>query len=231
MVFRQLFCRQSCTYTYLLADPDSGDAVIIDPVLEHVDRDMQLLAELGLTLRATVETHVHADHVTGASVLRDRLGSQVIVPMNSGVQGADRMVGAGDTIVFGRHALEVRPTPGHTEACTSYTLPDPPMAFTGDALFVRGCGRTDFQGGDARTLYSSVHGHLLSLPDGARIYPGHDYKGRTVSTVAEEKAHNPRLGGGNTVDDFVTIMDGLNLAHPKLMHIAVPANLRAGAPE
>ena len=230
MLFRQLFDRTSCTYTYLLADPDSHEAVLIDPVVELVDRDVQLLEELGLTLVATVETHVHADHVTGAAALRERLGSQVVVPVGSGVQGADRQVGAGDVIGFGRFELEVRPTPGHTEACTSYVLQDPPMAFTGDALFVRGCGRTDFQGGDARTLYASVHGQLLSLPDHAKLYPGHDYKGRTVTTVSEEKQHNPRLGGGNSVADFVAIMDGLNLADPKLMHVAVPANLRAGEP-
>ena len=228
MLFRQLFDRTSCTYTYLLADPDSHEAVLIDPVVELVDRDVQLLEELGLTLVATVETHVHADHVTGAAALRERLGSQVVVPVGAGVQGADRPVGAGDVIGFGRFELEVRPTPGHTEACTSYVLQDPPMAFTGDALFVRGCGRTDFQGGDARTLYASVHGQLLSLPDHAKLYPGHDYKGRTVTTVSEEKQHNPRLGGGNSVADFVAIMDGLNLADPKLMHVAVPANLRAG---
>jgi glyoxylase-like metal-dependent hydrolase (beta-lactamase superfamily II) len=231
MLFRQLFDRTSCTYTYLLADPDSGEAVLIDPVRELVDRDAELLEQLGLRLVATLETHVHADHVTGASALRERLGSQVIVPANAGVRGADRGVGAGDTVAFGPYALHVRPTPGHTESCTSYVLLDPPMAFTGDALFIRGCGRTDFQGGDPSTLYRSVHTQILSLPPDARIYPGHDYKGRTVSTVAEERAHNPRLGGGRTIDDFVEIMAALNLAHPALMHVAVPANLRAGVGE
>lgn len=230
MIFRQLFDRVSCTYTYLLADKATGEAILIDPVDTLVDRDAQLLEELGLTLIASVETHVHADHITGASLLRDKLGSKVIVPRSGGVSGADREVGAGDLIVFGDHQIEVRPTPGHTETCTSYVCHEAGMVFTGDTLFVRGCGRTDFQGGDARQLYTSVHEQILSLPDSTLIYPGHDYKGRTVTTVAEEKVWNPRLGGGKTADEFVAIMEGLNLADPKLMHVAVPANLEAGAP-
>jgi len=228
MLFRQLFDRTSCTYTYLLADPDSGEAILIDPVDTHVERDLQLLDELGLRLVATVETHVHADHITAACRLRDRVGSQVIVPAAAGVEGADRAVGAGDSIPFGRYALEVRPTPGHTEACTTYATAEPAMLFTGDTLFVRGCGRTDFQGGDAATLYDSVHTHIFSMPDHTPIYPGHDYQGRTMTTVGEEKAHNPRLGGGRTKAQFVSIMDTLDLADPKLMHVAVPANMLAG---
>lgn len=229
MLFRQLFDRESCTYSYLLADESAKEAVLIDPVLECTDRDMSLIAELGLTLTATVETHVHADHITGADVLRQRLGSQVIVPANAGVVGADREVADGDTIVFGQCELEVCATPGHTATCTSYVCAAQGMVFTGDLLMIRGCGRTDFQGGCAKTLYESVHSCVLSRPDHTRIYPGHDYKGRTMTTVGEEKAHNPRLGGGRTVEQFEAIMAGLGLAQPKKIHIAVPANLNAGA--
>ncbi len=228
MIFRQLFDRTSCTYTYLLGDENTGEAVLIDPVDTLVDRDLQLVEELGLKLVATIETHVHADHVTGACRLRDRVGSQVITPAVAGVQGADRGVGEGDVITFGRYTLEVRPTPGHTEACTTYYLREQPMLFTGDTLFVRGCGRTDFQGGCAATLFESVQKHIFSMPDDTPIYPGHDYKGRTMTTVGEEKAYNPRLGGGKTRSDFVGIMDNLNLDDPALMHVAVPANMLAG---
>lgn len=228
MIFRQLFDRTSCTYTYLLGDEDTGEAVLIDPVDTLVERDLQIIEELGLKLVATVETHVHADHITAACRMRDKVGSQVITPAVAEVQGSDRGVGEGDVITFGRFTLEVRPTPGHTEACTTFYLREPGMLFTGDTLFVRGCGRTDFQGGSAETLYDSVTRHIFSMPDDTPIYPGHDYKGRTMTTVGEEKAHNPRLGGGRTKAQFVDIMDNLNLADPKLMHVAVPANMLAG---
>lgn len=231
MLFRQLFDRTSCTYTYLLADEDTREAVIIDAVDTCVERDIALIEELGLTLVACVDTHVHADHITAACRLRQRLGCKVVMPAVAAAEGADVEVGEGDRIPFGRHHLEVRPTPGHTEACTTYVSDSPRRVFSGDTLFVRGCGRTDFQGGSASTLYDSVHNQILSLPDETPIYPGHDYNGRTMTTVGEEKRFNPRLGGGRSKADFIAIMAGLNLAHPKLIDVAVPANLKVGACE
>lgn len=228
MLFRQLFDRTSCTYTYLLADPETREAILIDPVVECMDRDLEILEQLDLKLIATVETHVHADHITSACRLREKLGCKVILPAVAGVEAADVGVGAGDSITFGKYALEVRPTPGHTDACTTYVCHEAGMVFTGDTLFIRGCGRTDFQSGDSRTLYASVHNQIFSLPGETTVYPGHDYRGRTSSTVSEEIAHNPRLGGGNTVEQFVEIMNNLNLANPKMIDIALPANLMAG---
>ena len=237
MIFRQLFDQTSCTYTYLLASRHGGEAVLIDPVLEQVERDLRLVAELGLELVHTLETHVHADHVTGASVIRERLGTRSVVAAEGGASCGDVHVRDGDRVSFGRHALLVRTTPGHTDGCLSFVLEDaepspgaaPLMVFTGDALLIRGCGRTDFQQGDPHRLWRSVHDKLFSLPPTTRVYPGHDYKGHTVSTVAEERAHNPRLGGGKTEAEFVAIMQGLRLAQPKKIDVAVPANLECGA--
>lgn len=228
MIFRQLFDPETSTYTYLLADEQSHDAILIDTVREHFERDAQILEELGLKLRYTLETHVHADHVTGASKFSERFGSQRVVSRRGGAPCADLQVDQGDTISFGRHALEVRATPGHTDGCVTYVLEDQSMAFTGDAVLIRGCGRTDFQQGDARTLYRSIHDQVFTLPDDTRLYPGHDYKGRTVTTVCEERTHNPRLGGGRTEDEFVEIMDALGLPPPRRIDEAVPANLRCG---
>lgn len=228
MFFRQLFDRKSCTYTYVLADERSREAVIIDPVDELAERDLQLLSEWGLTLTHILETHVHADHVTGGGVLRDHTGAKTVLAATAGAECADVQAQHGDTVSFGSHTLEVRATPGHTSTCLTYVSHSAGMAFTGDALFVRGCGRTDFQQGDAATLYASVHEQIFTLPESTRIFPAHDYKGRTMSTVGEEKAFNPRLGGGRTVADFVAIMDALNLSDPAMMHIAVPANLACG---
>ena len=231
MIFRQLFDRETCTFTYLLADAQSRDAVLIDPVLERVDRDAQLVRELGLRLLATLETHTHADHVTGASALKDLFGSDIVVPKRGGAVGADRYVGHGDVVEFGHLALEVRATPGHTEACVTFVRSDLSQAFTGDALLIRGCGRTDFQGGSSAYLFHSVHDQLLSLPSTTKLYPGHDYQGRTVTTVREERLYNPRLGGSKTEAGFVEIMGNLNLAYPKRIDVALPGNLRLGRPE
>lgn len=230
MLFRQLFDRESCTYTYLLADESTREAVLIDPVRELIDRDMQTLDELGLTLRYTLETHVHADHVTASGLLRQKLGSKSVLSARGGAPCVDVAAEHGDVITVGCHRIEVRATPGHTDTCTSYHVPDLGAIFTGDALLIRGCGRTDFQQGSPETLYRSIHEQVFTLPDATRVYPGHDYKGRTVSTVGEEKAHNPRLGGGRTVEQFAKIMDNLNLAPPKKLHEAVPANQRCGLP-
>jgi glyoxylase-like metal-dependent hydrolase (beta-lactamase superfamily II)/rhodanese-related sulfurtransferase len=230
LIFRQLFDPQSGTYTYLLADPGSSEAVLIDPVFEQVRRDAALISELDLTLVATLETHVHADHVTAAGLLRRRLGSKVMVPAESGVEGADVYLTPGEKIKFGRRYLEARATPGHTRACMTYVLDNESMAFTGDCLLIRASGRTDFQDGSARTLYHSVHTQIFTLPDSCLLYPAHDYRGLTVTSVAEEKRFNPRLGGMRSQDDFAISMQNLNLAHPKKIDIAVPANLKCGEP-
>ena len=231
MIFRQLFEARSSTFTYLLGDEDSREAVLIDPVFEEFARDAALVDELGLTLRYTLETHVHADHVTAAWLFRQRRGSQIIVSGRAGVSCADRMVDEGDEVRFGGCALEVRATPGHTSGCVSYVTADHAMAFTGDALLIRGSGRTDFQQGDPHRLYRSVHERIFTLPDRCIIYPGHDYRGRTASSVAEERAYNPRLGGGRSEADFVGTMNNLGLPHPKQIDVAVPSNLRCGEPE
>jgi len=228
MVFRQLFDPGTSTYTYLLMDSASREAVLIDPVDTQVARDVEVLTELECTLLWVLETHIHADHITGSALLRDRFGGQHVVGSNSGMEGACRRVVQGETIGFGSCSLEVRETPGHTAGCVTYVDHAGARAFTGDALLIHGCGRTDFQGGDAVKLYASVHGQLFTLPSETRIYPGHDYKGRTHSTVADERAHNPRLGGGRDLASFRAIMDNLALSPPGRIHEAVPANLRGG---
>jgi len=230
MIFRQLFDAETSTYTYLLADEASHEGLLIDPVIDQVERDVQLLNELGVKLEYTLETHVHADHITGSATLRAKLGSQVVLSERSGSGQADLYVKDGDHLSIGGIRVEVRETPGHTDGCLTYVLSDPPMAFTGDALLIRGCGRTDFQQGSARTLYHSIHEKIFTLPDETAIYPGHDYRGRTMSTVGEEKRFNPRLGGGKTEAQFVAIMEALNLDRPKKIDEAVPANLYAGGP-
>lgn len=231
MLFRQLFDPQSATYTYLLADPAAGEAVLIDPVYEQARRDGALLDELGLRLNCTLETHVHADHVTGAWLLRNSTGSRIALSADGGANGVDRPLGHGDRIDFGGRYLSVRATPGHTAGCLTFVLDTEEMAFTGDCLLIRGCGRTDFQGGDAGQMYRSIHTQIFTLPDDCLLYPGHDYRGLTATSVAEEKAFNPRLGGQLSQSDFVGFMDNLGLDHPKKMEIAVPANLNCGRPE
>jgi sulfur dioxygenase len=231
LIFRQLFDPQSSTYTYLLADDATGEAVTIDPVFEQMRRDAALIHELGLTLAWTVETHVHADHVTAAWLLRRRLGARIALARASGADGADRWLDEGDEIPFGMRRLVVRTTPGHTNGCLTYVLDDQTMAFTGDCLLIRGSGRTDFQQGDPGAMYRSVHEQIFSLPDSCLLYPAHDYRGLTVTSVAEERRFNPRLGGDIAVGDFVGHMNNLHLAHPKKIDIAVPANLKCGRPE
>jgi glyoxylase-like metal-dependent hydrolase (beta-lactamase superfamily II)/rhodanese-related sulfurtransferase len=228
MFFRQLFDAESSTFSYLLADARTREAVLIDPVLDQVARDATLIGELGVKLVAVVDTHVHADHVTAAATLRARFGCPTVLGERTGAPCADRLVKEGDTLPFGRHELRAMETPGHTDGCLSWVTADGAMVFTGDALLVRGCGRTDFQHGDARTLYRSVTQKIFPLPDETTVYPAHDYQGRTASTVGEERRHNPRLGGGKTENDFVAIMAGLGLPYPKKMDLAVPANLACG---
>jgi glyoxylase-like metal-dependent hydrolase (beta-lactamase superfamily II)/rhodanese-related sulfurtransferase len=228
LIFRQLFDPQSSTYTYLLGDSRSREAVLIDTVFEQARRDAALLGELELRLRWTLETHVHADHVTGASILKRQFGSAIALAQNSGATGADRYLAQGDTIEFGMRHLQVRATPGHTNGCLTYVLDDESMAFTGDCLLIRGSGRTDFQHGDPHALYRSVHTQILTLPQNCLLYPAHDYRGLTVTSVAEERRFNPRLGGEIGEADFAGYMDNLGLPHPKQIDVAVPANLNCG---
>lgn len=225
-LFRQLFESESSTYTYLLADTDTKEAVLIDPVLETVDRDLQLINELGLKLIMAVNTHCHADHITGTGLLKKKVfGLKSCISKHSGA-AADIQLSEGDRITFGKHCLMVRETPGHTDGCVTYVTGDQSMAFTGDALLIRGCGRTDFQQGCPKRLYESIHKKIFTLPGHCFIYPAHDYKGQTVSTVDEEKKFNPRLT--KTLDEFVNIMNNLNLPKPKKIDISVPANLVCG---
>src|SRR6185436_9856677 len=231
LVFRQLFDPQSSTYTYLLGDRPSGQAVLIDPVFEQVRRDTALLGELGMKLIATLETHVHADHVTGAWLLQQRTGSKIMLAAASGAEGADRYLAQDDVVAFGGRRLLVRATPGHTNSCLTYVLDDRSMAFTGDCLLIRGSGRTDFQEGDAAAMYRSIHEHIFTLPDECLLYPAHDYRGLTVTSVAEERRFNPRIGGAVDETDFAGYMNNLGLPHPRLLEIAVPANLRCGQPD
>jgi len=231
LIFRQLFDSASSTYTYLLADPRTREAVLIDCVYEQHARDAALLRELGLVLRYTLDTHCHADHVTGAWLMREALASQVALSPAYQASNVDLPLVHGDVVRFGDGALEVRATPGHTGGCLSFLTPDHAMVFTGDALLVRGAGRTDFQAGDAALLYRSIKEQLLALPDDCVVYPAHDYEGRTSSTIGEERRFNPRIGGDAREEDFVGFMMNLGLPHPKLLAIAVPANLRSGEPE
>lgn len=231
LIFRQLFDPQSSTYTYLLACSKTKESLLIDPVFEQVRRDAALIEELGLRLLYTVETHIHADHVTGAALLKRRMGSRIAVSATSGAEGADLYLKHGDRLRFGTRHVEARATPGHTHGCMSYVLDDESMAFSGDTLLIRGCGRTDFQQGAAHDMYRSVHLQLFTLPESCVIYPAHDYRGLTATSVAEEKRFNPRLGGALSESDFVGYMKNLNLPHPKKIDIAVPANLKCGKPD
>lgn len=226
MIFRQLFDRDSSTYTYLIADPVTREAVLVDPVIEQVDRDFALLNELGLTLRYCLETHIHADHITGTGELRERCGCAGLVPEGAQAACADRHLQHGEVLTVGDITIKAIATPGHTDSHLAYWV-NGTHVLTGDALFIRGCGRTDFQSGDAGTLYESVTQRLFTLPDETLVYPAHDYRGHSVSTIGEEKRWNPRFVGRDR-DSFITFMNGLNLPDPKKIMEAVPANERCG---
>ncbi|XP_070691580.1 persulfide dioxygenase ETHE1, mitochondrial [Pempheris klunzingeri] len=229
LFFRQLFESESSTYTYLLADTETKEAILVDPVLETIDRDLKLIHELGLNLKVAVNTHCHADHITSTGLMKKRLaGLKSAIGKLSGAS-ADILLSEGDNIRFGKHHLTVRETPGHTDGCVVLVSGDQRMAFTGDALLIRGCGRTDFQQGCAKKLYESVHQKIFTLPDHCLVYPAHDYLGQTASTVGEERRFNPRLT--KSLEEFVEIMKNLNLPKPKKIDISVPANLVCGVHE
>jgi sulfur dioxygenase len=225
MIFRQLFDSTSGTYTYLLASRHGGEALIIDPVLERVERYLQLVRELDLKLVKAVDTHLHADHVTGLGALRDRVHCITVMGEQTHADVVSMRVAENDRIEIEGLRLDVLYTPGHTDDSYSFRLAD--RVFTGDTLLIRGTGRTDFQNGDPRAQYDSIFNKLLKLPDETLVYPAHDYKGDTVSTIGEEKFFNPRLRV-KSVDEYVDLMNNLKLPNPKMMDVAVPANMHVG---
>ena len=226
MIFRQLFEPVSSTYTYLLGDPQTGQAILIDPVISSMDRDLAELHRLGLTLACTLDTHIHADHITAALELKRKTGSKIAAPAFDRLACAD--VGIEEGVPFELAGISLRPlhTPGHTDGHFSYLMGD--RVFTGDALLIEGCGRTDFQNGDADSLYRSVTEKLFTLPDETLVYPAHDYKERFVSSIAQEKQRNPRLGKGRPLEEFRAIMANLNLPYPTFIDHAVPGNRQCG---
>lgn len=230
MIFRQLFEPESSTYTYLIGCGETGQCVLIDPVLEAADRDLAVVQDLCLMLAMTLETHIHADHVSSASRLRSLTGCKVACPAMEGLACADLEVREGQPVFAGNIPLRPIHTPGHTDTHHSYILETaaPPRVFTGDALLIDGCGRTDFQNGNAETLYRSVRSKIFTLPDDTLVYPAHDYQHRHVSTVRQERERNPRLGGGKSMAEFVDIMAALDLPYPTKIDVAVPANRQCG---
>lgn len=225
MIFRQLFDATSGTYTYLLASRRGGEAMIVDPVLEKVDRYIQLMRELDLKLVKAVDTHLHADHITGLGALRDRTHCITVMGEQSGVDVVSMRIAEGDRLTIEGLSLDVLYTPGHTDDSYSFLMND--RVFTGDTLLIRGTGRTDFQNGCAKAQYDSIFNRLLKLPDETMVFPAHDYKGDTVSTIGEEKRYNPRLQV-DSMEAYVALMNGLNLSNPKMMDVAVPANMHQG---
>jgi sulfur dioxygenase len=226
LTVKQLFDRESCTYTYLLIDSETREGAIIDGVLETFERDMQIINELGVELLYAIETHAHADHITSAGKIREATGAKLVYGESSGIQAIDVPLGDGESITLGHYRITAISTPGHTNGCTCYFSDG--MLFSGDTLLIRGCGRTDFQNGDPGMLYDSITQKLFVLADDTIVYPAHDYNGRTSSTIGEEKAWNPRLAGGRTRDSFIELMNNLNLDMPKRINEAVPANMKIG---
>jgi sulfur dioxygenase len=230
MLFRQLLEPESSTYTYLISCPDTGVTALIDPVLETVERDLALLQRLGLTLDYTIDTHVHADHLSGARRLRELTGSRIVYPAMVEAVCVDIGLREGEAFRIGNLALQPLYTPGHTDHHHAYLIDNGTqlMLFSGDALLIDGCGRTDFQSGDAQTLYRSIHDKFFTLPEDTLVYPCHDYEGRFVSTIAQEKARNPRLGQNKPLKQFVAIMEQMDLPYPRKIDTSVPGNLTCG---
>lgn len=229
MIFRQLFDSETGTYTYLVADEKTREAALIDSVAEKSERDVKLIREIELELKYLMETHVHADHITGVTRIKHFFpAAQSVVSNQGGAPCADILSQDGDRFTLGEVHIDVLSTPGHTNGCVSYHVAD--RVFTGDALLIRGTGRTDFQQGDPGKLYDSITQKLFALPDQTLVFPGHDYVGHSMSTIAEEKRLNPRLAGKSR-DEFIALMNRLNLPHPKKIAESVPANLRCGDPE
>lgn len=226
MIFHQLFDPETSTYTYLLGCDQTLRALLIDPVATEVEGYQSLIQSTGLTLVNTLETHVHADHISGSGLLREHLNSKSVVHRDSGALCADLLVTDGIPLQLGSLEIRVLHTPGHTIGCVSYLMRD--RVFTGDSLLIGGCGRTDFQQGDPGRLYDSIHHKLFTLPPDTLVYPGHDYQGNTVSTIRQELHKNPRLGGGKSREEFITIMNGLDLPYPRHIDAAVPANMACG---
>ncbi len=226
MIFRQLFEELSSTYTYLVGNTETGEALLVDPVLPTWQRDLEVLRDLGLKLAYTVETHIHADHITSAKLLKREVGSEIAGPARDALGCADIGLEEGQPLALGGVELQPLHTPGHTDSHLAYVVGD--RVLTGDALLIDGCGRTDFQNGDARALFTAVTDKLFSLPDDTLVYPAHDYQGRRVSSIAQEKRRNPRLGGGKTIEEFIQIMNDLNLPYPKFIDYAVPGNRACG---
>jgi sulfur dioxygenase len=230
LLFRQLFDGDTGSFTYLLADVPSRQGVIIDTVFEQHDRDLALINELAIELVASIDTHAHADHVTGSWLMHEASGCAIGLAAAARAENVSLPLAHGDRLTFGGRWLEVRATPGHTDGCLSFVLDDQSLAFSGDALLVRGCGRCDFQQGNAHSLYRSITEQIFSLPESCLLYPGHDYTGRSVTSVAEEKAFNARLGGNATERDFVGHMENMKLPHPHKIAEALPGNMRSGKP-
>jgi len=226
MQLRQLFDHQSSTYSYLLWDAKTKQAALIDSVKEQIERDAKLIQELGLNLQYLLETHIHADHITGSGILREKFLAKVLVHKNSQSDCADILAEHGDSISLGETKINLLHTPGHTNTDISYLIEG--AVFTGDTLLIRGSGRTDFQSGNAGIAYDSITQYLFTLPDTTIVYPGHDYNGLTTSTIGEEKTLNPRLANGKTREEYIAIMDGMDLPKPKLIEQAVPGNMECG---
>jgi glyoxylase-like metal-dependent hydrolase (beta-lactamase superfamily II) len=230
MIFKQLFEPDSSTYTYLVSCPETGETALIDPVLDTVERDLEVLREMSLGLTCTLDTHIHADHLTGARQLKSLTGSRIAAPAMIGISCADVGLREGQAFRIGTIELHPLYTPGHTDHHHAFLIDDGThkMLFTGDALLIDGCGRTDFQSGDAESLYRSIHDKFFTLPGETLVYPCHDYNGRWVSTVEQEQSRNPRIGGGRTLDEFLAIMANLDLPYPRKIEFAVPGNERCG---
>ena len=226
MIFRQLFEPVSSTYTYLLGCEETGEAALIDPVMPAWQRDLKAVNDLGLRLVMTIDTHIHADHITSASMLKREVGSRIAIPALDALECTDIGMEEGVPLQLGGVRLDPMHTPGHTD--NHFAIVGGDRVFTGDALLIDGCGRTDFQSGDSRLLYRSVRGKLFGLPDETLVYPAHDYNGRRVSSIAQESQRNPRLGGDRTLEDFVELMANLDLPYPKFIDHAVPGNRACG---